>query len=241
MKRISALLSVVVLLALFHSTLQAAPRSVSNEGREYVLSTETLPLWSTGIFYEDQEREVFYKNQKNYNRSSILEAELIGGYVGFDFLSWLTAYLTVASCDASLAGGPEEDRTNAKWGYGMNINFLDQEILDPTLMENKIRLNGTWFYTYYDADEMDFDELYAAITLSIVNDIEGEKFFFPESIALFLGGVYSDLRGDLDEADDFGFSLGLDMFITKRVAANWEYITYGDDSYSMNLGLSLRF
>ena len=104
-------------------------------------------------------------------------------------------------------------------------------------MEDKFRINASisLFRTEFDVSgtDRDYVELDAQLTFSLVNDTSGNKFYLPESIALFVGPIYNDLiSGDVDESGErFGVTAGLEFFSVKRVAVGLRYEQYDKSGF----------
>jgi len=80
----------------------------------------------------------------------------------------------------------------------------------------------------------------ASLTFSIVNDLEGNKFYYPNSIALYAGPVLSDLQGsDFNEKNVLGFAVGLEVFLTESISLDAGIKQFEHTGYSG--GLHLRF
>lgn len=226
-------------VALAACSASAAPRGVSNLGREYVINTAMLSPWSLGAYLENLEREVIVDRTVQD-----LSSSGINGFIGYDVLERMTVFGTYGGYETEIGRGGTSDR-KAHYGVGLNVNLIDQPVLDPTLYEDRLRLNLDLHYTFRNADyafgSLAWNELYASLTLGIVNDISGNKFFLPFSMNLFGGVVYSDLHGDVEERDQFGFTFGLDVFLTKRVQLTGQMIRYDSENMSSQGGVGIRF
>ena len=131
-----------------------------------------------------------------------------------------------------------------EYGAGLRLNILDHEIPDPTLFENRLRITAGAQYTWTQADQdlypWKWEELVADLTVSIVNDIEGNALYLPNSIALYVGPVLSIIRSDTIKADDkFGYSAGVEVYFTECVSFDLGIQKLDDTGYVG--GLHIRF
>ena len=217
-----------------------APLGPSNASREYILGVHELSAWSSGVYYEDQKREV---QESHGFGTAEMRAKRLWTYIGYDLLPWMTAFGSVGTVKAQFNDGDFSDQ-DLEWGGGAQFNLIDQEIMDPTLFENRIRLNAGVHYTSsqcetWNGGELKWEELFGSLLVSIVNDVNQNKFFGPESIAIFAGPIYSDLMGDLKAEEEIGFTAGFQVFFTKRVSA--EVAVKELDDTSIMSGLQVRF
>jgi len=164
-------------------------------------------------------------------------------FVGYDVLPWATFYGTIGLSDIEL-DGVEADEANSEYGFGLHLNLLDHELMEPGLMEDRLRVNADLRYASSEATVMgrtfDWEETTAELTVSLVNDLTGNKLFWPQSIALYAGPAYSNLESDDFEAEEtFGFVGGIEIFATKRLTLGLGAEMY--DSAAFSSSLSLRF
>jgi len=118
-------------------------------------------------------------------------------------------------------------------------------MMDPSLMEDRIRLSATVQYTFgtFDngfGDSEAMDELYGSFIMSVVNDIEGNKQYWPNAISIFAGPIFSQIISDSIQEDSIvGLTVGVEVFLS-------DYVTLGigmeqfDDSGSW-MALSIKF
>ena len=220
------------------SPLFAIPIGNSNLGREYYHDVSNLEQWSFGLFISSRDRLIIAAGKQHR-----MDSQRISGYVGYDFKPWFTTYGLIGNVETKIhplsrLGG------HAEYGVGMIFNLIDQDILSPTLFEDRIRVNATWQYTTSKTTSFGFvskwRELFASLTVSIVNDLEGNRLFLPISMALFGGPIYSNLIStSFEEEDKFGFTVGLEVFFTDKVSV---YLgTERLDAESVMGGINVRF
>lgn len=237
-----------ILLAMFlfcvagTRVVSALPIANSNAGRRYLLLTGELSRWSCGIYYEDGEREVEVRGMDTMMQS---RKGLV--YVGFDVMSWCTAY-AIAGPNKTKFGDSDYSDNELEYGGGANVNLLDYDILSPTLYEDALRINAGAQYTFTESEwrgrDVEWRELLATLTVSIVNDLDGNKFFLPESIALFGGPVFSYIDSSsisgvdgtsLKANDKMGFTAGLEFFVTDTVTFDVKLKKFDSESYAAGL------
>lgn len=237
------------------ASLHATPIWTSNRDEEYILSSDNdLSRLSMGLNIENYDRELTFINEFfRRETTAIFQFQRYNGYFGFDLFPWLTVYGLGGGCRI----GVGEDRDlkdfedgNTEYGAGLRLNILDHIILDPMVIEDKIRLTATVQYTRssfeIDAINQTFDwfERRSILQFSIINDIPGNPWFSPESVALNIGIVYSDIEGDhdLNEVDAGWMTLGLEIFYSKRISFDGS-ISFSNDNETrgMTAGLHFRF
>lgn len=210
----------------------------SNYGKEYLVGVEDLSKWTAGLYYETVTRDVYYR----YSTASPMELDRTMLYVGYDFIPWITTYITAGSCDTEI-DNTAPYRDDLSYGFGMHFNLLDHDILDPTLFENSIRINAAWEYTMNNADfpnTGNWRELQLSLTLSIVNDIEGNSLYLPNAIAIYAKPILSDIQfGDMNEEEKMGFGAGLEVFYSERVSFHFGMLSFGSNSATAGLHIRL--
>lgn len=225
------------------SQLSAAPVGRSNSGRDYLLGTQDLGAWSAGLYGMNIDREVTLWNDRP---KVSMNSKKIVGYVGYDILPWITTYVTAGSTQTRIGWG-STGSSKPEYGVGCMLGLFDTEIEDPTLLEDRLRLNANFQYTrgsgaYADgfSGNISWSEFSGSLTLSIVNDLEGDKFFVPNSIALFIGPAFSFLSSsEIEQDSSFGLTLGIDVFLNEKVSLEFAYISYEESAYSA--GVNVRF
>jgi len=75
--------------------------------------------------------------------------------------------------------------------------------------------------------------------VSIVNDVVGNKLYLPSTIAIYAGPVYSVLGGDMDETEEFGFTVGLQTQLSTHTAFGIGFEIL--EGTSVLAGLDVRF
>lgn len=220
----------------------AAVRAPSNEGRDYPAASSALSLWSIGGYFHSDEKDLDLQDRGERTLSSTRAMF----YVGYDLLSWLTPYLTIGQSQTEIDSYSSGEEPQI--GLGASVQLLDHEVDDPTLLEDRIRLNGNIEYSWTSAEYMgstlDWTAFDASLTLSVVNDVFGNIRFAPDSIALFGGPIYSawfgsDIDGPAHDRNVFGYCLGLEVFYTPSVSLNFRANIL--ESTGLTAGLNIHF
>lgn len=219
MKKISLSFFVGILVLSGFSAIdqaQAVPVGAGQHSGQYIFGAEDLGRWTVGLCYLDRERDIV-----TLGHATSFQATKTFGYVAYEFLYGMNAYLLVGGIESQFGGLNLVDN-HAEVGVGVQFNILDHEIPDPLLMEDRIRVNASLQYTSSGADwiatEIEWEEIYGTLTVSFVNDIRGDKRYHMNSIGVFFGVVYSDLKSSsIDEDSAFGYMAGVDIHITENV------------------------
>ncbi len=244
MKKI-LLCAVVVVLSLSVNLpfAQAVPVSNSGTDLDYIIDDSSLHRWCFGVYALEQDIDIKIKSN---NFTMILEQQKAMAYLGYNIFSWMMVYGTIGESENRLDGWQFVDPAHElEYGAGFQVNILSREIPDPTLFENKLRITAGAQYTVASTDvpgaEWRWAEVTAHVTLSIVNDIAGNKLFLPNSIALYGGPIYSDIISDdiVQLGDEFGYNLGLEVFYTESVSFDIGLRKLSDTG--VTAGLHVRF
>jgi hypothetical protein len=216
---------VVALLAMgVCGNASAAPRNTGNSGIDYLRGADDLAGWSFGLYMDGSGRSLRIHDDATTTDIDMARTMM---YVGYDVVRWMTLYVPAGEGRAQFGPGSFQDASLAIGG-GVQLNLIDVEIPDPQLIEDKLRLNSTIQGIYSSSDyrdgSLDWTELYADLTLGLVNDGFGFSFLSAESLIFFAGPYYSTLLGsDFDGSggqSQVGMTAGAEMFLTKRVSLN---------------------
>ncbi len=237
MKNNSAMATLVFsfCLAVTGSALLASPIGNISAGRKYYVAARDLDQWSAGAYVKSGKREI---------RQGDIDSTKAIMYVGYDFFPWVTTFVKGGMNNTTIDSivPAQDDDYNMELGFGMRFNVFHHEILDPTLIEDRIMVNASWEFSSTQArrgfQDQDFRELQASATLSIVNDVAGSKLFLPHSIGLFFGPTYSmvDSSG-ANTRSEVGLVAGLEVFYTKRVSFHFSMEQIGSGSSSGLVGV----
>ena len=207
-----------VALAATIAPIQAMPLSNSNEGIDYAFKAKELSWWHMGVYGGKTSRKITYDN----GLEELFDTSLVDFYLGANFMGWLNLYGIIGSRTAQFGEFEKGDR-ESEYGAAIQVNLLDQEVMEPTMMIDVYRLTADLKYTACSttrlSQDVDWNEVTAALYFSIVNETTGNKYFSPESITLYGGPIYSTIDGDtFKESTSTGLMAGGQIFITDRVA-----------------------
>ncbi|MDE0838752.1 MAG: hypothetical protein OSB41_06810 [Kiritimatiellae bacterium] len=182
----------------------------------YLITEQDLSGWSAGLYMRDRERDVRVDNS---NFPSTLDETRVVGYIGYRLFSWVTVYVHGGQSDGELNGFPGD---GPAFGGTAEFNLMSHLIKDPGLQDDRIRVHSTVSYTSSEAESgsttFDYSEIEADLTVSLINELEGNKAFLPQAIGLTAGGLLSSLQGDLEEdGDTLGYSISLDLLWTEHI------------------------
>jgi len=240
MKKLILSLAMVFIATGALSNLSAAARNPSNLSREYIVGTSDLSRWLCGVYGDQWEREL---RVADAGMAGTVKSAKFMGYVGYDVLPWLNAYVAAGESELGMRGSGDGA---VAVGGGLQFSIIDVDIPDPGLMEDRLRLNASLEGTYTSTDFMDdsisWYEIYADLTVALVNDTFDATVVSLEGIALFTGPFYSTLiSDDLEgsEKQQVGWAVGAEIFITKRVSLNARYLAA--DAAGFSAGINVRF
>jgi len=232
------LFSLLLLGIIIPELLNADPIPGNQDGSTYLLPAPDLSRFSAGIYLQARAREVKAHNIKNK-----LETRRTAGYLAYDILPWLSIYGTAMDSKQKFIYETNEGSTEI--GGGIILNIIDHEVMSPTLLEDIVRLTAMIQYTkgeyFFFRKSEDLNEIYGALTLHIINEVDGNKLYWPNAIGFFVGPVYSKLDGEnIEEAQAYGFSLGLEIYFTDRVTLNLGTEQFDQENKYL-YGLHVRF
>ncbi len=216
MKKTSIALSASVVLAISIVSAYAIPTGKSNESGDYVSGTGISHMLNAGIYGGTIEREVEYRNAV-----LPLDSKQAVAFLGLELTPWATAFVGVGLADHQV--GMMESDTTHKLEAGVLLNLVDHEILDPALFEDRLRVNAgaSWAYTgaEWASKDVRWQEATAFLTVSIVNDTTGNKFFNANSIAIYLGPLFNYIQSDdIELREEFGYMAGIEVFLTESIS-----------------------
>jgi hypothetical protein len=195
--------------------VQAIPAGNGNHAGDYIFSDDDLSSWMVGAMYQERERHIDTLNQRKTFKTTRSY-----GYLAYQWRYGIMPYGLIGTSESRLEFNRD---TELESGLGLHLNLFDHEVPDPTLMEDKLRINATAQYTKSRMNtsygrSISWQELYGSLILSVVNDLEGNKFFNLDSIAFFAGITYSDIiSSGIDEHKKGGFIYGINFFVTENI------------------------
>ena len=218
---------------------QASPRAAEATGSHYLIAADNLGGWHLGGFYRYADREVdhgFYNLKQN---KFIM-------HVGHDLLSWLSVYGLLGSTSVELEPGYGNRDRALEYGGGVWANLLDHDLLNNLALETRLRLQALAQISASNPDlngrDLDYTEFYGSLTLSLVNELRGNKNYWPDAIGLFFGPVYNEIHtDDIDlTGDTVGLTIGLDLYLSRDTTLSFGYEAYDTDKV-LNAAINFRF
>lgn len=235
---------------------QATPRGYSTEGIDYTLKPDSLNNWSFGIYTMNAEQRVTITDSRIYAAPgaprSPFQADMLYDrtmlYVGYDLPSFFTIYAGLGQNTAewktykSYEFAANSD-SSGKYAYnlGLLFNIFNHDFHEPMLLEDELLINGSCEIFFSKAEmfgqTLDWQQMNASLTASLVNDISGNKKFLPERMAIFLGPIFSTFQtGGLKEEQSFGFTAGLDLQYNPSMSFD-----FGVQKFDLDMGYRLGF
>lgn len=216
----------------------ALPAGSAQHPGEYFLGDEELSRWTLGFYYLDRERDI-----TTLGRLRRMDTTKTMAYVGYEFIYGLVGYITAGSAETRFEYLHLKD-SQAEYGFGLLFNILDHEIPDPLLMEDRIRINASMQFTQGGASwihtELNWEEYYGSLTVSLINDIWGNKYYNMDSIGFYFGAVYSDIQSSgVDEENSLGYCAGIEMMMTEKISVDFgmETLDHGSIYVGIRIGL----
>ena len=214
----------------------AMPTGNSYKSRNYVVNSSDLSRWTVGYFSDKRDRFVLLPS-----RTTMVSANQML-YIGYDIIPEIMLYGVIGDTDTRFGSRPFYNDTS--YAAGLRIGLLDEDIMETMEMEDRVRLTATfqhgWFSSIYRNNEIEWKETYGSLVASVVNDIEGNKMFFPKAIAIYAGLIYSDLDdSSVVEKKKTGFTYGLEFYFGEKISMDLGVDRIDNESY--RTGFQLRF
>ncbi len=239
----SLILSATLLGMLFVTAVpvQASPRAAEASGSHYLMAADNLDGWHLGGFYRYADREMDH-GARSFKQNKFMM------HIGRDLLPWVSIYGFLGSVTAEVEPGTGDNDPSLEYGAGIWANLLDHDLLNNLSLETRLRLQALFQVSAADPDvnryDLGYTEAYGSLTLSIVNELLGNKNYWPDAIGLFFGPVYNELFMDNDRIDmtgpEFGITAGLDFYISRNLTLSVGY-EFLDSDNAMNAALNFRF
>jgi len=161
-------ISAVVVITWIHGSLsfEAATLSAS-DSRDTLLTQQSLDNLSIGGVFEALKRDMQYDN----GGKTKLEAYNYYGYVGYDFLQWLTLFGTLGGCQAKSTEYDTLGNAKIKWSAGLNLKIWHFDIYDPSWLAGRCSIRAMGEYSQYqsgnsDTTRLKWQDIYASVTLN---------------------------------------------------------------------------
>lgn len=240
MKTTIKIACVAAAMAATGMTALANPRAAEAAGSDFPIAASSLDGFHVGGFYRYQSREV-WKGIDDMNQDSL------AFHVGYDLVPWLSAFAFVGTVDTEFDSAFRKADRTVLYGAGAWLNILDHELLTSLTVETKIRLQACAQASFaspeINGEDCKYNDYYGNITFSIINEVVGNRFIFPDEIGLFVGPCFTKLKSDDIDAtgENVGVIFGLDMIVTRNVSLSASYETYGAGEDAVNISLNCRF
>ena len=229
-------------LGLATMNVGASPRAAEASGAHYLFAAENLSGWHIGGFYRYNDREA------NHSEITPLKQNKYIMQVGRDLFDWLSIYCFLVATAVKMEPWGGDTDTSLEYGCGVWANLLDHDLLSNMALETRLRLQAlaqvSAAHPEVNGSDNDYLETYGTITLSIVNELLGNKNYWPEAIGVFFGPVYNDINFDDDyvklTGETFGVTIGLDIYFTRKTTLSLAYENFSDDK-ALNAALDFRF
>lgn len=238
MKKTLAFTVVAASLILAPSPARAVPLGRGNDAMNYLFKDPVLSRVTAGIYGGEVNREITFKDS---SFETEMNASRVTGYLGISIFQWLNVHGIAGQNSAEIPGMAEPDG-EAIYGGGVSVNLLNHFLREPVPVEDAFRLNLGLQYLSTEAqfgnELLDWDEFSGALTLSVINHTTGNKYYTPESIAIYLGPAFSVIRSDAFEGKSNGGVVGgLEIFFTDSFAVDIrvEFIEQASASAGVNL------
>jgi opacity protein-like surface antigen len=232
---------VALAVGLLTSTLPLCAMPLgSNEPSDYLIKGQDLSKLTMGIYAGQHKRQITWDDS---GFTEVMESDRVQAYLGYDVLDWLTVY-AIGGANESNTEGTEGGDSESELGLGFRVNVLNHFIREPVPAEDIIRMNMGVEYVRSSFDNgfasSDWGEFSVALTVALVNTIDGNKYFWPESIAIYAGPIYSAINGDEFEADDtVGVIGGLELYLTDTITLDLQVKYFNETSVAG--GVNFRF
>ncbi len=193
-----------------------------------------------GVYVVDSSRQISWDS---VGGTQVMESDRVNAYLGYDVLDWLTIY-GIGGGNESKIKGTEGGDSETELGLGFRVNLLNHFIREPTPVEDAIRVNMGVEYVKSSFDNgfssSDWREVTVALTLALVNHTAGNKYYTPESIAVYAGPLYSAITGDdFETEDNMGLIAGLEVYITDTITLDLQVKHF--EETSVGGGVNFRF
>ena len=234
-------ISIAVIIAWMLGGLPVlAATLTASDSRDTLFTQQSLDNLSIGGVVESLKRDMQYDN----GGKTKLEAFNYYGYVGYDFLQWLTLFGTLGGCQAKSTEYDTFGNGKVKWSAGLNLKIWHFDIYDPSWMAGRCSIRAMGEYSQYqsgnsDTTRLKWQDIYASVTLnyevfvSRMDDTES----YPYSLLLYVGPAFSKVDGkretamqnyDFSEAHNIGIAAGADLFASHNLSIGAQLQYYFD-------------
>ena len=217
---------------------ETLPASIS---RQPLVAGRVSDRLSVGVGYDKLERGIEFDNMPE----AILEADTISGYVGYDVLPWLTAFVTLGGTKVELDDGVAYDY-GVKFSGGLSAYLWEGDVIVPSYMSGRLSIKAM-----VDASRSESDSDIGTVEwfdVLVALPFGYEKFDrYPASdsglqtsLALYAGPAFSYMSGtrdtlsgdlDFDATEQFGLVAGADVYFSPSVSIGAKFLAFDELSY----------
>jgi len=202
----------------------------ASDSRDTLFTQQSLDNLSIGGVFEALKRDMQYDN----GGKTKLEAYNYYGYVGYDFLQWLTLFGTLGGCQAKCTEYDTLGNAKVKWSAGLNLKIWHFDFTDPSWIAGRCSIRAMGEYSQYQSGDtgttkLQWQDIYASVTVnyevfvSRMDDIDS----YPYSLLLYVGPAFSKVDGkretatqsdDFSEVHNIGIAAGADVFASHNLS-----------------------
>jgi hypothetical protein len=241
---------VLDMIAMCASTVNAGPITGSNENYDYLLGGTDFSKFCMGVYMRERTYRVGWDPSLT---QYAMDMKKTSGYIGYDVFRWATLYLIAGNTDTRLSAnhriyGNSQQYNGAEkeTGYGLQINLIDHDIADPSLEEDRIRVNIGAEYTRsktdhpYSGSSVRWEEVYTSLTVSLINQIHGTKLYWPNAIAIYGGPIWGHIVStSIDHSGEAGVTFGATIMYSENVTFDLGFESLEKEHFIA--GVNVRF
>jgi len=235
-------ISVAIITAWMLGGLPIVAATLSaSDSRDTLFAQQSLENLSIGGVFEALKRDMQYDN----GGKTKLEAYNYYGYVGYDFLQWLTLFGTLGGCQAKSTEYDTLGNAKVKWSAGLNLKIWHFDIDDPSWIAGRCSIRAMGEYSQYQSGDtattkLTWQDLYASVTLNyevFVSHMDDTD-EYPYSLLLYVGPAFSKVDGkretatqsyDFSEAHNIGIAAGADLFAAHNLSIGGQLQYFFDE------------
>lgn len=236
----SVFVAIIIAWMIGSLPIMAATLSAS-DSRDTLFTQQSLDNLSIGGVFEALKRDMQYDK----GGKTKLEAYNYYGYVGYDFLQWLTLFGTLGGCQAKSTEFDTLGNAKVKWSAGLNLKIWHFDIDDPSFMAGRYSIRAMGEYSQYqsgntDTTQLKWQDLYASVTLNyevFVSRMNATD-SYPYSLLLYVGPAFSKVDGkretvaqsyDFSEEHNIGIAAGADLFASHNLSIGGQLQYFFDE------------
>lgn len=173
------------------------------------------------------------RNVKKDGYESEMDYSRINAYLGYDLARALTVYALAGVATAEDSDEFVESDSSFAMGAGLWWRVIDDDeiVFLPTV--SRYRLNYGAEYSYSDAADLAWHQVDSFLTFEIINENLINNEFFPATVSIFAGPVFSwiDMDGYKRVSDnEWGLTVGGSFTFGQGVFVNGGCDVFNDDS-----------